>query len=190
MKNEKKINNLSKIETAIKGAYILKKRKIIDNRGNFSRFFSTDEFSDIGIEFQVNTVNYSFTKKFGTFRGLHYQSPPHTEIKIVSCIQGKIIDFCLDIRKDSSSFLSHHSEILSEQNNKSLIIPHGCAHGFQTLTDNCKILYLHSSPYVAEAERGLNIYDKKINIDLPINISEISERDRNLNFINDDFSGV
>ena len=124
-------------------------------------------------------MNHTFTKKKGSLRGMHFQSKPFQEIKIVRCIKGKVFDVAVDIRKDSPTFLQWHGEILSADKGTSLYIPEGFAHGFQTLTNNCELLYIHSELYQQDAEGVLNAFDPKINISWPLEVTEMSDRDRN-----------
>jgi len=121
---------------------------------------------------------------------MHYQATPFTEIKLVSCIRGEIFDVAVDLRKDSPTYLKWHAEVLSEKNQKSFLIPEGFAHGFQTLSNDCELVYLHTAPFSKEHERGLNYADEKINLSWPIEISEISDRDRSHAMIQDDFEGI
>ena len=183
-------NSFRKEVTSIKDLIVLQKNKFSDTRGTFTKLFSIQEFIDLGIKVSLESINYSYTKKKGTFRGFHFQNYPHSELKVVSCIKGEIIDYCIDLRKDSSTFFSYHSQILSEANNNSLVIPKGCAHGFQSLTDDCQLIYMHSTSYNKESEGGINILDPLLKITLPIEISEISERDKNFKFITSDFLGI
>ena len=126
----------------------------------------------------------------GAVRGMHFQYPPYAETKIVSCLKGEIFDVAVDIRLDSPTFLRWHGEVLSAENRKSLLIPEGFAHGFQTLTDDCELLYLHTAPYTPEAEGALNAQDPRLDITWPCAITEMSDRDRSHPFVGDDFAGV
>ena len=138
----------------------------------------------------VCQINHSFTRHKGTLRGLHFQHPPHAERKLVSCIQGEVFDVAVDLRADSPTFLQWHGEILSAQNQRSLYIPKGFAHGFQTLTDDCELIYLHSTEYQAQFEDGLNAHDARLNIDWPLSASEISARDQAFKPLSIDFKGL
>lgn len=109
---------------------------------------------------------------------------------MVSCIRGEVFDVALDLRKGSKSFLGWHGEVLSEKNFKSLLIPKGFAHGFQTLTDDCEMLYLHTEKYSPELEGALNVNDPAIKIQWPLEISQISERDKQHPYITQEFKGV
>jgi dTDP-4-dehydrorhamnose 3,5-epimerase len=179
------------IETSIEGAYYWDPTKREDIRGYFYRGFCRQELSDLGIAIgEIVQINHSFSVKKGTFRGFHYQMPPFAEEKIVACMEGEILDFVLDLRNGSDTFLRHDSVVLSEQNNRSVLIPKGCAHGFITLTENCKLLYLHTAFYKPEFERGISISDPRVNVKLPIPIEEISERDQYHILLSEKFEGI
>ncbi len=178
------------IETPISGLKIIQRKPIADDRGFLSRLYCSEDFNVMGHNKPVSQINQTLTKKRGAIRGLHYQLPPSAETKLVNCIRGEIFDVAVDLRKDSPTYLKWHAEILSEKNQKSFLIPEGFAHGFQTLTADCELIYLHTAPYSREHERGLNCVDKKINIVWPLKITEISERDRIQPMIQDDFEGI
>jgi dTDP-4-dehydrorhamnose 3,5-epimerase len=178
------------IETTLEGLYTIEKKPIEDERGFFSRFFCAEEFKAIGFTQPIDQINHTLSKAKGTVRGMHYQHPPHAEIKMVSCLKGEVFDVAVDLRKGSPTFLQWYAEVLSAENKKSLLIPKGFAHGFQTLTDDCELIYLHSCHYVKEAEGALNSSDHKLNITWPISITELSEKDRAHPMINNDFEGL
>jgi dTDP-4-dehydrorhamnose 3,5-epimerase len=144
----------------------------------------------MGINKPISQINQTLTKKKGAVRGLHYQLAPFVEAKLVTCIKGEIFDVAVDLRRDSPTYLSWHAEVLSENNHKSFLIPEGFAHGFQTLSNDCELIYLHTAPYSSGRERGLNYAEKKINISWPLEISEISDRDQTHPMIADDFEGI
>jgi len=177
-------------ETPLDGLYVIRRQKIGDSRGFLSRFFCADEFRSIGLTKQVVQINHTLTKKKGSVRGMHYQNPPYTEIKIVSCIKGEILDVAVDIRSGSSTFLQWHSEVLSADNQASLYIPEGFAHGFQALSDDCELIYLHTEFYEKSSEGALNARDPVLLIDWSLPISEISDRDRSHPEINNNFKGI
>lgn len=178
------------IETPLSGLYKIEQKPITDSRGFFSRFFCAEEFKEIGFQQPIAQMNHTLTKEKGAIRGMHYQNPPYTETKIVTCIQGEILDVAVDIRKGSPTFLQWHAEILSEKNQSSLYLPDGFAHGFQTLTENCELFYIHSSFYQQDAEGALNVLDEKLDIEWPLNITKISERDQNHPMIGSSFEGI
>jgi len=177
-------------QTSISGVWVVERSSFEDERGSFARMFCTEEFRKIGLKKPIVQINHSITKKKGTVRGMHFQLPPHAETKIVSCLKGAAFDVAVDLRCGSKTFLSWHGEKLSAKNMKSLIIPKGIAHGFQTLTNNCEFIYFVTEPYVPEAVRGINARDKRIGIKWPLEITCLSEKDKKNMSINDDYNGV
>ena len=121
---------------------------------------------------------------------MHYQESEYKEIKLVRCIAGKVYDVIIDIRKDSPTFLKWFGIELSAENKKMLYIPAGFAHGFQCLSDNCELLYHHSAFYTPGRETGISYNDPAVNIEWPIEITVISERDKNHPFITKNFKGI
>ena len=165
--------------TPIDGLVVAERLPISDQRGFLERLFCAEEFSEIGL-----------TQQSGTIRGLHFQYPPHAETKIVTCLKGKVFDVAVDLRSRSSTFLQWHEEVLSSENNKSLYIPPGFAHGFQTLADNCEMLYLHTCSYQPDAEGGVSPLDSRLGISWPVPLSNISERDRGHAPLTAEFKGL
>lgn len=161
-----------------------------DERGFFKRIFCQNSLSSLIQGKSIVQINHSLTLKKGTVRGLHFQKPPHAENKIVSCLKGKVWDVAVDLRKGSKTFLHYHAVILSEDNFNSYLIPEGFAHGFQTLTSNCEILYFHTTDYNRESEDGLNALDHRISINWPEQITERSKRDTELSMLSADFKGI
>lgn len=178
------------LKTPIAGLTLLERQQIEDSRGFLSRLYCIEEFRDIGVCSSISQVNHTLTRRKGTVRGMHFQLPPHAETKVVSCLRGEIFDVAVDLKKNSPTFLQWHGEILSAANLRSLIIPEGFAHGFQTLTDDCELVYLHTAAYEASAEAALHARDPRLKIAWPIEIAEISDRDRNHPFLSPDFSGI
>jgi dTDP-4-dehydrorhamnose 3,5-epimerase len=168
---------------------VIERKPILDERGLFERLVCVDELAAADLPMQIVQANRTLTIRKGTVRGMHFQRPPHSETKIVACIKGKIFDVAVDLRRGSTTFLHWHAEELSVDNHKSLLIPAGFAHGLQTLTDGCEILYFHSTAYVAEAEGGLHPSDSRIRIIWPLPIGDMSERDRNQPVLPSDFEG-
>ena len=176
------IENVLPLEGLIRLERIKKK----DDRGSFERLFCDSELDcHLPENFSITQINRSFTSASGTIRGLHFQRPPFSETKVLSCLRGKIFDVTVDIRPDSQTFLKWHGEVLTENSSTSLLIPEGFAHGFQTLTDNCELLYFHSAPWNKAAEGGLNPFDQRLTIDWPLPVAKVSERDRNHAFLSD-----
>ena len=161
-----------------------------DQRGYLKRLYCNKEFSKILGNKSISQINHSFTKKKGSVRGLHYQIKPYCEKKIIYCVRGKIFDVAVDLRKNSPTFLNYFSIVLSEKNNKMIVIPEGFAHGFQTLEDNSEMIYLHSKPFNTNSERGINFLDPSIKIKWPLSLSKISEKDKGHSFLKLDFKGI
>lgn len=176
--------------TQLIGLWVVQRKSIVDSRGFFCRFFCSEEFQAAGLKKPIAQINHTYTVKKGAVRGLHFQYPPYAECKIVSCLNGEIYDVAVDIRKGSPTFLHWHGEILSATNQRSLLIPEGFAHGFQSLTDNCELIYLHSEAFHPHVEGAFHVTDPRIGIFWPITMTEISERDRSHPFIDMDFKGI
>ena len=177
------------IPTILNGSFTIQLDPINDERGWFARYFCKKEFSTIGHNKEWVQMNHSFSIKKGTLRGMHFQKPPYSEIKLVRCIQGSVFDVIIDLRKDSPTFLKWFGTELSAENKLMMYIPEGFAHGFQTLEDNSGLLYMHTAYYSPEAEDGLRYNDPQVNISWPIEISEISMRDTNHDIL-EKFNGL
>jgi dTDP-4-dehydrorhamnose 3,5-epimerase len=177
-------------KTSINGVYLIDLDLFEDERGWFARTFCKNEFEKIGHQKEWVQINHSFTKNKGTVRGMHYQNPPNSEIKLVRCIAGKIFDVAVDLRKNSASFLKWFGTELSSANKKMLYIPQGCAHGFLSLSDEVEIIYHHTDFYTQSAEGGIHYSDPSLNIDWPIDVKHISERDKNFPELSVNFKGL
>jgi dTDP-4-dehydrorhamnose 3,5-epimerase len=178
------------IPTSLPGLTAVQRKPIEDERGFFCRFYCGEEFRQTGLQGSVAQINHTYTKKRGTVRGLHFQHPPHAEIKIVTCLRGRVFDVAVDIRRESPTFLRWHGEILSATNHRGLLIPKGFAHGFQTLTDDCEMMYLHSESFDPDAEGALNMADPKLGIAWPEAVTDLSKRDQAHPMISADFEGI
>jgi dTDP-4-dehydrorhamnose 3,5-epimerase len=154
-------------ELKLKGSYLIEIDKKKDFRGFFARTFCKYEFEEFGLDFKIIQSNISYNKKQWTLRGLHYQTHPFEEIKIVSCTKGKIFDVIIDLRKKSKTFLKWVNIELSEDNYKMVYIPKGFAHGFLTLKENCIVNYQMSKEYNPDHANGIRWNDKNININWP-----------------------
>jgi dTDP-4-dehydrorhamnose 3,5-epimerase len=177
-------------ETALKGSYIIDLNTFTDERGWFGRTYCKKEFAAIGHTKEWVQLNHSFTKHKGTIRGMHFQLPPFKEIKLVRCIAGAVYDVIVDLRKESETFLRSYGVELSAQNKKMIYIPEGFAHGFQALSDDCELLYHHSEFYTPGAEGGIKYNDPKVNIEWPMPVTHISERDTHHPLLDDNFKGI
>lgn len=178
------------IETALPPLVVVQRTAIEDHRGFLSRIFCAEEFREAGIDKAIVQINHTFTAMKGAVRGLHFQRYPHAETKIVTCIKGEVFDVAIDLRCNSPTFLRWHGEILSGGNRRSLLVPEGYAHGFQTITENCELIYLHTAAFQPDAEGGIRYNDPAINISWPYPASDVSERDASHTLISSNFSGV
>ena len=176
--------------TNLEGLKIIKRKPISDERGYLERIFCINELKPVIGERKILEINHTLTVKKGTVRGMHFQELPHTEMKLISCLRGELFDVAIDLRKNSPTFLKWHAEILNEYNHSSFIIPEGFAHGFQTLTENCELIYLHTASYAPDAEKGLNALDPMLAIDWPMPITELSKRDQQHAMLSSDFLGL
>jgi dTDP-4-dehydrorhamnose 3,5-epimerase len=168
------------VAAKIPGVLVLAAEPIPDNRGYFARIFSQSELAEYGVDFPVRQINRSYNRLKGTLRGMHFQKPPHAENKLVQVTKGAIFDVALDIRPESPTFGQFHAEILTSENCRALLIPAGCAHGFQTLTDDAEVIYLVSEYYEPKAEGGLRWDNPGLNVNWPEKPpTVISEKDRN-----------
>lgn len=178
------------LSTPLAGLTLVQRKAIEDHRGFLSRFYCADEFRKSGFSKPILQINHTLTCRKGAVRGLHFQYPPFAETKLVSCLQGEIFDVAVDLRRGSPTFMHWHSVILSARSRQSLLIPEGFAHGLQTLTEECELIYLHTAAHHPESEGALNIADPKLDIAWPLAISEISEKDRNHKFVEQSFQGI
>ncbi len=177
-------------ETSLKGSYLIDLNLFEDERGWFARTYCKNEFAEIGFNKEWVQMNHSFTKQKGTLRGMHYQLPPYSEIKLVRCIAGAVYDVIVDLRKDSATFLQWFGTELSAENKKMLYIPEGFAHGFQAMTDNCELIYHHSQFYKPGAEGGIRYNDDKVNIKWLLPVTAVSDRDNQHPLLDENFKGV
>jgi dTDP-4-dehydrorhamnose 3,5-epimerase len=178
------------VDTPLAGVKIVRRQRVQDTRGSLSRLFCSQELAAAGWRDPVAQINHTVTVRAGTVRGLHFQHPPHAEAKLVSCLRGEVWDVALDLRADSPTFLQWHAERLSAENGVALLIPPGCAHGFQALTDNAEMLYLHSMPYTPAAEGGLHPLDPRLAMAWPLPLTELSARDAGHPNLDESFTGV
>jgi dTDP-4-dehydrorhamnose 3,5-epimerase len=166
-------------ETPLAGVWVIELDLLGDERGWFARTFGAEEFEARGLNPAVVQCNASFNARRDTLRGMHYQAEPHGESKLVRCVRGAIFDVAVDLRSDSSTFCAWHGVELSAENRRALYIPAGLAHGFQTLSDDCEVLYQMGHRYVPEAARGVRWDDPAFEIEWPRTQEArlVSERD-------------
>jgi dTDP-4-dehydrorhamnose 3,5-epimerase len=178
------------IARPLPGLALVQRHRVEDHRGFFSRLYCGAELAELGLSLPIAQINQSFTRRRGAVRGLHYQRPPHAEDKLVSCLRGEVFDVAVDLRRGSGTFLRWHGERLSADNARSFLIPQGFAHGFQVLSDDCELLYLHTRAYAPEAEGAVNARDPAVDINWPLAFTDISARDAGHDFLPPDFSGI
>jgi dTDP-4-dehydrorhamnose 3,5-epimerase len=149
-----------------------------DRRGLFARTFCAEEFTRTGLPSTYVQCSTSFNRRRATLRGLHFQWPPSQEGKLVRCVRGKIHDVLLDLRPRSPTYLQHVSVVLDEDNRKSVFVPPGVAHGFQTLVDASEVLYQMTDFYSPELSAGYRWNDRFFGISWPMTVDiVISDRD-------------
>ena len=175
------------IETPLEGVWEVRTSNYHDHRGAFVNSFRMQEpvFQRIWGNRQSAQVNVSFTKSVGTVRGLHYQSEPHTEAKLIRCLRGRVWDVAVDLRVNSSTYRKWHAVELSPTSCNALMIPEGCAHGFQVLEPESELLYLHSGAWMPKFEKGIRWNDAKIGVQWPEPVVFLSDRDQELPLFGD-----
>ena len=178
------------LDMPIQGLKLVQRKPISDDRGYLERMFCSTDLKSLIPGKSVVQINHTLTAKLGTVRGMHFQHSPHAETKFVSCLRGEVFDVAVDLRRGSTTFLRWHAEILSAANHKTFVIPEGFAHGFQTLTDDCQMLYFHTAAYQADAEGGVNARDPRLRIQWPLPIVEESVRDSVHPLVSEEFRGL
>lgn len=173
------------LPTRVQGAFIVEPEFREDSRGSFARVFCKAAFDAHGLTAHIEQANLSTNRIAGTVRGLHFQQVPHAEAKLVRCIRGALFDVVVDLRADSPTFGSWDGFELSAENHLALLVPTGCAHGFQTLLDNTTAFYHVSAAYAPEHESGVHHLDPDLGIAWPRRISRVSERDLQLPFLSE-----
>lgn len=166
------------LKAPLDGAHVIELDRREDHRGFLARMFCEEEFAAAGLERRFVQINNSTSLRRGTIRGLHYQVPPHTEVKVMRVIRGAIFDVIVDVRQGSPSFGRWFGAELSADSRRMMYSPRGFAHGFLSLTDEVEVIYMTSSAYAPGAERGVRFDDPKVGIAWPIPPVEVSDKDR------------
>lgn len=177
-------------DTKLAGVFTIIGKKLSDERGSFSRLFCVQDLKPVIGDRSIVQVNHSLTCNIGAVRGLHYQNPPFSEMKIIRCLKGKVFDVVVDLRQGSPTFLQWNAVELSREGNNAVVIPEGCAHGFQVLEEDSELLYLHTAPYTPSSEGALRFDDPKISVKWPLPLTEISERDKSHTLLNESYKGI
>jgi dTDP-4-dehydrorhamnose 3,5-epimerase len=176
--------------TGLRGLTLVERKPLRDARGYLERVYCADDLAPLLADRRIAQINRTLTHRRGAVRGLHFQRPPHAESKLITCLRGEVFDVAVDVRAGSPTFLRWHAEVLSDDNQRSLLIPEGFAHGFQTLTENCELLYLHTAAFAPGSEGALNARDPALAIAWPEPITEVSERDASHALISTGFEGL
>jgi len=178
------------LDTPIPDLKIVQSTPYHDDRGAFVRLYCGQEMESLIGHRQIVQINQSETIRVGAVRGLHYQQPPHAEMKMVRCLRGRVWDVAVDLRSESPTFLKWYAHELNPAGAQMMVIPEGFAHGFQVLEPNSELLYLHTEFYHPPSERGLRHDDLQLNIAWPLTPKDLSPRDLAHPLLSDDFAGV
>jgi dTDP-4-dehydrorhamnose 3,5-epimerase len=164
--------------TRLPGLVLVELEPQCDARGSFARIWCRREFEQAGLEIAIAQSSLSFNRARGTLRGLHFQHPPHDEVKLVRCVRGAIFDVAVDLRPESPTCGQWQGFELSAENGAALYIPKGFAHGFETLAGESEVLYQISAFFAPEAAAGVRWDDPAFAINWPLPVAAISEKDR------------
>lgn len=173
----------------IAGVVAVETSRIEDHRGTFGRLYCERELADVLGGRRIVQINQSRTELAGAVRGMHYQRSPQAEMKFVRCLRGRVWDVAVDLRAGSPTFLRWHAQELSPGNARMLVIPEGCAHGFQALEGGSELLYLHTAFYTPELEGGVHCLDPRLGIEWPLAVGDLSSRDAQHAALGSDFEG-
>lgn len=170
--------------TPLDGLVTLSRHPRCDDRGELERLFCEQDLAGVlPPGRRIIQANRTLTRTAGTVRGMHYQKPPHAEVKIVSCLRGRVFDVAIDLRPASPTWLEWHAVVLSAEARNALVIPEGFAHGFQALAADSELLYFHTAAWNAAAEAALHPLDPSLGIRWPLPVAGMSDRDRHHPFL-------
>lgn len=178
------------LATSIPGLMVVETMPHIDSRGAFRRLYCEQELNALTGARSIVQINHSRTVSAGAVRGLHFQYPPHAEMKMVRCLKGRVWDVAVDLRYQSPTFLHWHAEELNPGNARMMVIPEGFAHGFQVLEPESELLYLHTAFYKPGTEGGVGYDDPRLGIEWPLKATDISDRDRAHPRLESSFQGL
>jgi dTDP-4-dehydrorhamnose 3,5-epimerase len=184
------MDSMNILQTVLPGVVVIESPPIADDRGAFARLYCERELADVIGKRRIVQINHSRTNNIGAVRGMHFQKPQHAEMKLVRCLKGRVWDVAVDLRAGSPTFLQWHAEELSSGNSRMMVIPEGCAHGFQVLEADSELLYLHTAFYSPESEGGVSCTDPHLGIAWPLPVTDFSRRDSNHAPITNDFLGI
>ena len=172
-------------DTEIKEVKIIEPRVFSDDRGSFNEVFSTRTLEKLGIDFKPVQENCAYSKKKGTVRGVHFQNEPYAQAKLVRCTKGRVMDYAIDLRKGSPTYLKHVCVELTAENKKQLFIPKGFAHAVISLVDETEIEYLVNNLYEPTSDRSISPLDKDLNINWGFDELILSDKDKNAPMLKD-----
>lgn len=176
--------------TPIDGLWQIEAEPRRDERGSLTRLYCAEAFAASVGALRFVQTNRSLTRRRGTVRGMHVQRAPGLEAKLIHCLRGRVFDVAVDLRRASLTFGRWHAVELSDENQRQVLIPAGCAHGFQTLADRCELLYQHTAPYTPACEDGVRHDDPRLAIAWPEPVTELSGRDRAFRLVDDGFEAI
>ncbi len=178
------------LTTPIAGVHVVTSQQRPDDRGTFMRLYCEQELAALTCGRRVVQINHSVTREAGTVRGLHFQWPPHAEMKFVRCLRGRAWDVAVDLRTGSPTFMQWFAYELSPEGADMMVIPEGCAHGFQALVADTELLYLHTSAYHWRAESALRWDEARVGVRWPLPVTALSPRDASHPHLAKDFQGI
>lgn len=178
------------LDTPITDLKVVRSAPHQDARGTFSRLFCAQELQPLLGHRQIAQINHSKTSHAGAVRGMHFQRPPHAEMKMIRCLRGRVWDVAVDLRAGSPTFLRWHAEELAQDDAQMYVIPEGFAHGFQVLEPDSELLYLHTAFYHPPSEGGLRYDDPRLAIGWPLPPQDLSPRDLSHPLLDADFTGA
>ncbi|MFM8331977.1 MAG: dTDP-4-dehydrorhamnose 3,5-epimerase family protein [Candidatus Methylumidiphilus sp.] len=176
--------------TPIAGVKVVSTAPFEDARGAFARWFCESELSVLLDGRRIAQINHSRTHTAGAVRGFHYQHPPHAEMKLIRCLRGRVWDVAVDLRRGSATFLRWHAQELTPGNGLMMVIPEGCAHGFQALDADSELLYLHTAAYAPGAEGGVRHDEPLLGVAWLLPVADLSARDRQHPLLLNSFQGI
>jgi dTDP-4-dehydrorhamnose 3,5-epimerase len=181
---------LKELRTPLEGLTVIETVPSVDERGRFERLFCEEEYKTLRPSLRWRQINLSQTFQKGVIRGMHFQRPPSAEAKLIRCLRGRIFDVAVDVRAGSPTFLRWHGIVLDQDAPQEIFIPEGFAHGFQALTDDVQLLYLHTASWNRDHEGRLHYGDPVLAIEWPQPVTQVSERDRSTPLLDAGFGGV
>ena len=177
-------------QTALPGVVVVETTPFADHRGAFACLYSEPDLAQVIAGRRIVQINHSRTSAVGSVRGMHFQYPPQAEMKLVRCLRGRVWDVALDLRAGSPTFLGWHAEELAPDSARMLVVPEGCAHGFQVLEAESELLYLHTALYAPDAESGVSCKDPRLGIAWPLPVDGLSHRDSGFAPLAANFLGI